>query len=419
MIHKLLQSPFARSVAVLTGGTAFAQGLGVLALPLLTRLYTPDDFGVLGSFAALLSMISVIAALRYQIAIPLPEDDQDAANLMAVSLLCVVVTSTLTALAVLFLGDRIAAQFTTPALRDVLWMLPIGVLLTGAYTVFQFWATRKKAYPQIARTRIEQAVGGVGSQLGLGWYGAGAVGLIIGQVISNGAGFFGLARRAWAEGREAFTRVRFVSLRHTAYAYRRYPSYSSVEALANTAGLQIPLILISMLAGNEELGFIMLVMRVLQAPMSLVGGAVAQVYYRQAISELKSGRLMTFTVGTLKKLFMLAFPPMLLVAIVALWATPLVFGAEWTRAGELMVWFVPYFFFQFLSSPLSMALHVVDKQSTALWLQIFGLTVRVAPIFLMPAGVTIAFAVSSALFYIFYLLVILLIVRQSDRCLNV
>jgi len=414
VIRKLLQSPFARNVAVLAGGTAFAQGVGVLALPVLTRFYTPEDFGVLGAFVALLGMISVVSALRYEIAIPLPEDDQEAANLLVVSLICVVGISALAALLIVFFGERIAAQFSTPILGQVLWMLPIGVLLTGAYSVFQFWAARKKAYPHIARTRIEQAVGGIGSQLGLGWAGVGAVGLVIGQVISNGAGFIGLARRAWTGGGDAFASVRFDGMCRTAYVYRRYPMYSSVESLANMAGLQLPLILIATLAGNKELGFLMLVMRILQAPMSLVGSAVAQVYLGQAASQLKSGRLMTFTSQTLKRLFQLGLPPMLLVAIAAPWATPLIFGASWARAGELIVWMAPFFFLQFLSSPIAMALHALNKQRSAAALQISGLCLRGSSVLLFPGVAAEAFAVSSAIFYMAYLLTIIIAIKRFE-----
>lgn len=413
-LTRLLRSSFAQSVAVLTGGTVFAQGIGVLALPFLTRLYTPDDFGVMGSFAALLGIISVVSALRYQIAIPLPEDEQEAANLLLVSLACVAVTSTLTALAVAFVGELIVAQFTTPALGKVLWLLPIGVLVTGSYAVFQYWATRKKAYSEITKTRIEQAVSGIVSKLTLGWVGTGAVGLVLGQIMSNGAGFLGLAQRAWSEAKEPLGRARYEGLRRTAYVYRRFPMYSSVESLANAASLQLPLILIATLAGNDELGFLMLVMQILQGPMSLVGGAVAQVYYGQAAEELKSGRLLAFTLGVLKKLFVLGFPLVLLIVVTAPWVTPLLFGPSWERSGQLIIWLAPFLFIQFLSSPVSLALHVVNLQATALVLQLFGLFFRTAAVIYFPENSVYAFAISSALFYLIYLFVIIAGVRRVE-----
>jgi len=188
-LRVLFTSSFVRSVTVLVGGTAFAQGVALLALPLLTRLYSPTEFGILGVFVALLGMISVSAAGRYEVALPLPERDQDAVNLLAVALLCGLLTTAATAAAVSLFAAEISSLMRMPAVVSYLWMLPPAVALTCAYAVFQFWATRKMAFARVARTRAEQAIGGAGTQLLLGWIGSGAFGLIAGQIVNNGAGF--------------------------------------------------------------------------------------------------------------------------------------------------------------------------------------------------------------------------------------
>jgi O-antigen/teichoic acid export membrane protein len=416
VIRKLLQSPFVRSVAVLTGGTAFAQALGVLALPLLTRLYTPDDFGVLGAFAAPLGIIAVVSALRFEIAIPLPNEDTKAAHLLAVSLISVIATTILTALVIAIWGNYLAtAAFESIVGNRYLWLLPLGVFVTGAYSVFQNWAIRKKAYHRIARTRIEQAVGGIGSQVGLGWAGIGGLGLIIGQIISNGAGFIGLARRAWSDDKCAFLSLNTAALRQTAYEYRRFPKYSTFESLTNTAGLQLPLMLIAFYIGAAELGYLMLVMRILQAPMSLIGASIAQVYYGSAVDEHKNHQLMFFTVTTLKKLAAIGLPLLMVAVVVAPFVFTKIFGPAWARAGELVFWMAPFFFFQFLASPLSMVLHVMARQGFALALQTFGLIFRVFAVLAFSDFAAEAFAVSSALFYALYLGSIIILISRSEK----
>jgi O-antigen/teichoic acid export membrane protein len=419
VIRQLFRSQFARSVAVLTGGTAFAQGLGILALPLLTRLYTPEDFGVLGIFAALLGTISVASALRYDIAIPLPKDDLEAAHLLLVALISVCAMGLLTKMILIFLA-AFADPLGAPAIGKHLWLLPIGVLLTGAYSIFQYWAIRKKAYTRMARTRLGQAIGGVGSQLVLGWSGAGAVGLIVGQVISNGAGFLGLARKAWIEEGRAFRQIRFRGLFHAAYEYRRFPKYSVLEALANTSGFQLPLLLIAMRGNGAELGYLMLVMRVLQAPMSLIGASAAQVFYREAMHELENKKLEEFVNLTVRRLALLSFPPLATAALIAPFVFGPIFGQEWGRAGQLVAWMAPFLFFQFLVSPISIVLQVLDKSAVALLLQLFGLVLRVTPVYLLPTISAEVFAVSSAAFYLLYLFVVLAVVRAfgSDRRLK-
>ena len=401
------RASFAHSVGVLVGGTAIAQVLGVLALPVLTRIYTPEQYGILGSFCALLGVISVISALRYQIAIPLPKSDDEAVNLLVISCVFVLAISLITLFAVYFFSDILIAKFTTAGIGEVLWMLPMGVFLTGSYSVFNMWATRKKSYVYIAQTRIEQTVSGVGAQLILGWTGIGAVGLVIGQVISNGMGFFGLARRAWVDVKKQLKIITCESLLGAASKYRRFPFYSTPEAICNTAGVEIPLLVVAYTAGNKELGFLMLVMRILQAPMSLIGSAVGQVFYGNAIAKFSDGSLMNFTIATLRRLFLLGALPILITTILGSISAPYILGNEWNRVGTLIGWLAPFFFFQFLASPLSMVLHVVNQQKISLMLQIFGLLLRCGSILVYSDFPSEVFAVSSAIFYLIYLLVIL------------
>src|SRR5690606_18487778 len=133
---------FVRSVGVLAGGTAFAQGLMVLALPLITRLYTPEDFSVLAVYVPILAMVSVIACLRLEVAIPLPEKDIDAANLLTLALLLSVIVS-LTFGAALWLNtERFIGWVGQPALAPYLWLLPIGVWCASSYAALQYWCSR-------------------------------------------------------------------------------------------------------------------------------------------------------------------------------------------------------------------------------------------------------------------------------------
>jgi O-antigen/teichoic acid export membrane protein len=155
-IGALLKSSFLRSVAVLAGGTAIAQAVPILVMPLLTRIYKPDDFGMLGVFSALLGITSVVAGLQYEVGIPIPELDETAVNLMGVALICVVVTSGMSAVAIALFSAEIADLVRMPEIGKFLWLLPICIGGTGGYTAFQFWAVRKRAFPRIARTRFVQ-----------------------------------------------------------------------------------------------------------------------------------------------------------------------------------------------------------------------------------------------------------------------
>ena len=122
---------FARSVSVLAGGTAAGQLIVIAASPILTRLYTPEDFGLLAVYAGILGILGVIANLRYQLAIPLPDSDEDAASIAALSLLVVVLITVLAAIAVWLFGAELVHLLNTPALETYLWLVPVGIFLVG------------------------------------------------------------------------------------------------------------------------------------------------------------------------------------------------------------------------------------------------------------------------------------------------
>lgn len=395
---------FIRSASVLVGGTASAQIMMMLALPLLTRLYSPDDFSILAVYTAIISIISVGACLRLDIAIPLPESDEEAINLLAVALICAAALSGVTAAFILTFPTAISQALNQPNIEPYLWLVPIGIFITSSYNALQFWATRKKAFHIVAKTRISQALGSICTQLSLGWIGITPLGLILGQIANSGTGLISLIRLVVQDGKNILNKITYKTLVAHFIKYNHYPKYSTPEALMNSAGIQVPIILIASAAVGQEAGFLMLAMRVMQAPMGLIGGAIGQVYLSRASEELRNGTLSKFTIGTISGLLKLGAGPLLFAGLVAPNAFSLAFGDEWRRAGELVSWMTPWLFMQLLASPISMVMHVCHKQRTMLFLTIGGIILRIGTVLvvlqLFPEYTSEGYAVSSALFYI-------------------
>ena len=179
---------FTRHVATLASGTAAGQLLLVLALPALTRLYSPADYGALAVYSSTLTVLLVLASLRFEVAIPLPEDDQVAGSLLGLSLLALGAVTLLVSLFVWLAGDALVALTKVPVLRPYLWLLPVGLAGAGAFQALSYWAIRRRSFGRIARAKVTQGVGQVAAQIGLGLLGAGAPGLLVGDVIGRVAG---------------------------------------------------------------------------------------------------------------------------------------------------------------------------------------------------------------------------------------
>lgn len=410
-LNRIRESAFVRSVLVLTGGAAFAQLISIAILPLLTRLYSPDDFNVLAFYSSVLAMLAAVSALRYEIAIPLPEDDAEAEKLLFISVLSTVLISFLVLVISIVFSDALLGLFKLGDNGWVLYLLPVGVLLAGIYNAFRSWATRKKQFALIAKTRIQQSLGAAASQLLLGWFKYSPFGLVIGQIIEAGAGVRGLVQGYLADKKRMNQEQGVKNTLLIAREYIRFPKYSVLESLANSAGIQVPVLIIVALAVGGEAGFLLLATKIMAGPMRLIGAAVAQVYYSNAAIEYRKGGFEQLTINTVSGLIKVGVGPLIFVAVLAPLATPLVLGEGWGRVGEIILWMLPWTIMQLVSSPISMSMHVVGAQRGLMLLTIGGLFLRVGGLYLgyvLSGAVSVElYSVLSAVYYLICCLVFL------------
>ena len=406
---------FSRSVALLAGGTVFAQGLAAAAIPVLTRLYSPQHFDVLAVFTAIVAFLGVAACLRFNVAVPLPTDDETAADLLILALVAAVVFSSLCALAVVMWPEWLADSLGQSQLAAHSWLIPLGLLLAAVYDSLQHWAIRKKRFGLVTRTRITRAVGSVGTQVSIGVVAPSTLGLIFGQVLYYGLGVFGIFRSVLRSDRAAFATMSCARVMRTARDYQRYPRVSVAEAILNSAGSEIPVVLIAAVAAGPEAGFLMLAMKALGTPMSLVGSSVSQVFFVTAPVKQREKKLLEFTNATVISLIKWGGVPLILIGFTAPITFPIVFGSEWARAGEVAAWLTPCFVLQLVASPVSMVLHVTGHLLLSARLQAFGAVLRVGSVagasFVAPQLITEVFAVASAFYYGAYIVVIFRVIR--------
>ena len=356
-----------RPLSVLVGSTALTQLLSIVAAPILTRLYTPAEFGVLAVYGSTLSILTGVAALRYDLAITLPESEDAAASLAILSGAAAVVNAAVLA-TVLLLENDILTSIGIGALEPYWAFLPIGLCGAGLYSTLSYWAIRERAFGAIARTQVSRAGVSVLTQLGLGLGGAGAFGLLSGHLIAQSAGIGTLGRSLLRK--EVLQRVSKAKILAAAKRYIRFPLVSSWGSLLNSAGLYLPAIALTALYGPIVAGCFALAERIVKVPLTLIGNSAAQVYMGQAAATtrqaphglralFRSFALRLFALGLLPAAVFLPAGPILF---------GLVFGPEWTTAGTFARWLSLGFAVRLVASPLSQTLTVVERQGIqVLW----------------------------------------------------
>lgn len=371
----LSKSSFARNVAVLAGGTAVGQAIVVLASPILTRLYTPGDFGVLAVYSSLLGILSTVAALRYELAIPLPEKDEDAAALVVLSLIIVLGMSLLVGLGVWLGGEQVARWVNVETLRPYLWLLPVGMGFVGTYQVLNYWTTRRKLFDVVSLTKLTQCGTQVAVQLVSGALGVTPLGLIIGHIAGQSAGIGVLFRRSGVS-------LRLFPAKKLAFLVKqhwRFPIFNTWGALINIVGIQAAPLLLTTYFGTAISGLFMLTMRVLTLPASLIGNAVAQVFYPTIAAQTqKPEAVRTLLARASTALLLVAFPIFVLVGFWGRELFALIFGTEWLEAGLYASYLSPWLFLNFISSPLSTFVLAKGRQDTAMWITLYETALRLS-----------------------------------------
>lgn len=411
-----MQNLFAKRVLLLVAGTAGAQVIALAAAPLLTRLYTPGDFGLLAVFGGLLAIITLVASLRYELAIPIAENDKEAAHVVVLCLLITVMVATLSGLVFFFFGTDIADALKVAVLSNYFWLIPLGVVLTGMYQIFTHWAIRTKSFKAIAHTKWNQAVLMVGVQLAA--YKLGAFALLLGQLAGQGGGAARLGASA-LRCRE-FRHIELGAVREAARRYRRFPIFSTWSGLMNTTSAQLPAVAFAAVFGATAAGLYLLTYRVLVAPTSLVGGAIGNVFFSHASDANRDRSLDSLVSSVYTKLIQLALGPTLLVVAAGPMLFEIVFGENWRAGGELARWMAPWILLSFIYSPLSTVFDVLERQGLEAALQSTLLVVRIAAIVIGASVGDMVFTI--ALYSLFssavYLLSLMVIARLSRNSLS-
>lgn len=403
---------FARNVGILMGGTSGGQLILIAAAPILTRLYNPSDFGLLAVYSAIVSVLIVVAAFRYELAISLPEDDVEAANIVALCAIVILSVAVLIALAIFLGGPAILHLLGASELDSLVWLLPLGVLLGGMFNVFNYWSIRHHDFKLIATAQIMQVVATAALQIST--FKLGGSGLVLSQTIGQ---MIGTARMIMTRsGRGSFRSISWNGILQMAQRHRRLPLFSTWAALFNTLGNQLPALLFATFFGAYAAGLFMLVNRVLQVPMSVIGSAVSNVFLANASSAHRDGLAGPLVRGVFLRLFAIGLPPALLMAMTAPPLFTLVFGRNWVDAGHFAQLMIPWFFLSFIFSPLSMVFTVFEREAVGLLFQLLLFILRLAAIYVgvMQDDMFWAIAMFSLMSSLCYLGVLAWILRVSS-----
>lgn len=359
-------SDFIRNIMKLVSGSMIAQMIGILLFPIISRIYSPDDFGVFQLFLSIASIIAIVSCLTYHLAIMLPKKNEDSANIVSLCFILLAISSVASGLVFIPLSDDIAGFLNTPDLADYLVLLPVVIFLSGLFNVLNYWTSRRIRFGVVAGSRIANSLGSRLSQVGIGSYSPSPMGLITGYLTGFLLANF-LMMVHFKSDIQYFRKVSVHRMKELAIRYKRFPKFSMGSLFVNTFSFQLPPFMLAFYFTSAIVGHYSFANQILALPVTLIGGATSQVFFQKA-SEVKNenGNFKELVGEVHRKLILIGVFPLIVFMIVGEDLFTFFLGAEWYSAGIYAKILAPWLFIRFMYSPISSVFDILEKQNIEL-----------------------------------------------------
>jgi O-antigen/teichoic acid export membrane protein len=417
-LFKRNNDSFVRSVVTLASGTAIMQILNFATVPLLANFYSPSDYGIAASFLGVATIVSVIASMRYELAIVLPSRDIDAVSLVYLSIFLTLLITMLSSAIIFFIRLNSGFFYIFSQAPALIILIPASILFIALFNIFNYWHIRNKQFSNIARARVAQAIVTLGFQLILAFSGKAKVeslimGYVLGQAIGFNVLFFPFIK---SQTREA---INIEHIINNAKVYKNFPLFSSWANYINALALQTPVLLLPLFYSAELTGLFSMAQRVVQAPFALITSSLAQVYYQKATEIYHTkGHLHQFTCKFLAQNALIGIMPIILISIFAEDIFRVFFGEQWLGAVQYAHIIVFLSYANFIGASISLLLSLFGLQKFESKFNIILLLFNFASIFIgyqffNSAYVSIVLLSISGAFLYLYLTIYLMKITRS------
>lgn len=374
----LTRKKFVRNVFILLSGTAAAQLISVLTSPIITRLYGPENYGLMGVFLTFVGILSPIAAMSYPKAIVLTKNDDEARMMIKLSLYIALATALVFLLTFLAFSKSILAIFQIESISSFLYLVPLVTFMTSVQEVIEQWLIKTKQFTVTAKVTVLHSAILQGSKVGAGFIYPFALTLIGITAISTGLKVFMMA--AFLKNTDYKPRLRqqdsLDSYQKLAIAYKDFPIYRTPQVFINAISHNLPVLLLTGFFGPASAGFYAIGKTVLGMPVQLVGKSVGDVFYPRINEAAKNGeRLSPLINKATLSLGVIGIFPFGIIVIAGPELFSFVFGSEWNRAGEYARWIALWYFTSFINRPSIASLPVLAVQAFHLIYTILMLSV--------------------------------------------
>ena len=361
-LKNITQSKLIRNSAKLLSANAIAQAIGLLVYPILSRLYTPEDFGLLNLFLGLGGLLVLLSTAEYQYAILLPREERKSKGAFQVCMVLLLSTTLLLVLTMPF-RESIALCFKAEQLVDYYFLLPIFVLLGGLWNVLNMYYTRKKLFNAVSAYQLSQSILSSGTKIALFYTPLQMGGLLYATVIASlGACIATISRHLKGQLKEllSFDKLAFKT---ALIEYRKFPFFSLPRAFANNLSNTLPTLLLTPFFGLSLVGYFSMAVTLAFRPIAMICNSIHQVLFQRVVEQVN---LQQSIIGLFKRysLYTILLIIPIFVVLYILMPTLVIWllGEGWEMTATCIRWMLPWLCITCLSSPICFVSDVFMQQ---------------------------------------------------------
>ena len=348
-------------------------------MPLLSRLYSPEAFGLYQLFLSITFILVPLSTFNYEVAILIPERDEDALSILLGTILIATTFSLLCYPLIYAFSVPILDLFNAEGIGRFIYLIPVDIFAIGVFASLSFWMTRNGSFGQIAMCFSWQAIINQSTKLGLGYITTGVSwGLISGNILADLAvliiilkqvchGLFKTMKKALSWGR----------IKHNILLHYKFPLFVLPSKFIYQGAAELPSFMLAYFFTPNILGFYALGRRLLWMPLTIISSAVSRVLLQQSSSNKDDERVLQTSVKrVLERLMIISGYPLATLGIIAPNVFALIFGPQWYQAGVftsiLCIWGITSFIF----APFIELTSILKKQHVYLVYNVISFILR-------------------------------------------
>ncbi len=417
------RNAFIKNLIILVSGTAGAQAVGLLASPVITRIYSPEMLGLLGTFLALQTILNPIATMSYPLAIVIPRYDFDAKRIALLSTLIVFLVFIIQLIILVLFGQRLLSYVNLDNVHLYIILIPLAVLLSGFIAILSQWINRKKDFKIKAKAVFVQSLGVNSLKLAIGLLYPSALGLIVitilGSALHLSLLYCGTKQYLILGVLKHKTNYEKEKIKRIAVKYKDFAVFRTPQIVLNAISISMPVLVLAAYFGPSIAGFYSLARSILGLPISLIGEAVTSVFYprvNDAVQNNEDSR--SLIIKSTLYMALIGIIPFGIVILWGPWLFATIFGENWHTAGIYAQWLSVWLYSGLVNRPCIASIPVLNMQKKLLIIEVIsivGKAISLAIGAIVFSNEIISLALFSIFSFIVNAVIILATIRECSK----